>query len=296
MLLLMPASPVQAQAVLWVAPNGNDANVCSQTAPCLTFQGAVLKGNVAQINCLSSGNYGIVTITASITIDCGTGNVGNIDVPGNTNAITINTPTAATIVLRHLSLNGLHNPNGIYGINTVAFSSGTLVVEDCTIQGFTHGFGIAFFPTAGRGLLQVSNSQIIDNIGGITVQPSNGQIASATLSRVAMVANSTYGLVLSGSGVIAGTMRESIAGENAYGVFVDATQAFFTIEESSVIANTTAGIHTQSGGAVLNVGSSTIGANLVGVDPQAGSIISFGNNQFSANAADGNFTGTKALK
>ena len=42
------------------------------------FQGAVNKGNVGLINCLTSGNYGAVTITASIIIDCGAGNIGNI--------------------------------------------------------------------------------------------------------------------------------------------------------------------------------------------------------------------------
>jgi hypothetical protein len=299
MLLLMPAGPVHAQATLWVSALGNDGNVCSQAAPCLTFQGAVNKG-AGQINCLTSGDYGPVTITASITIDCGTGNVGNIKLSngvGNGNAITISTSGAATIVLRHLSLNGLHIVNGSFGINASTFPSGTLVVEDCTIQGFSGGFGIAFQPTAGRGLLQVSNTQILDNQVGIGVQASSGQIASVTLSQVAMVANLSWGLALAGPGVVAGTMRDSLAGENAYGVYTDtAVQAFFTIEESSVIANTTAGIFTQSAGAAFNVGSSTLGANGIGVNPSAGSIISFGNNQFSANATDGNFTGTKTLK
>jgi hypothetical protein len=296
MLLLMSAGPVRAQSVLWVAYNGSDANACTQAFPCLTFQGAITKGGVSQINCLTSGNYGPVTITASITIDCGTGNVGIIDATLGVSAVTINASAAATIVLRHLGMNGLHAIGSNHGIVTQAFPSGTLDVEDCTIQGYSNGFGIVFLPTAGRGLLQVSNTQIVDNSGAITVQPANGQIASVTLSRVAMVANSNFGLVLAGEGVVAGTMRDSIAGENAYGVYAGSTQAFFTIEESSIIANTTAGIHAQTAGVVVNVGASTIGANAVGVQATAGSIISFGNNQFSANASDGNFSGTKAVK
>jgi hypothetical protein len=297
MLLLISASPVRAQATLWVATFGNDGAACSQASPCLTFQGAVNKGNASQINCLNSGDYGAVTITASITIDCGTGNVGIIQLAtgnaGNGNAITISTPAAATIVLRHLSLNGYHN--GFFGINTSSFSSGTLVVDECTIQGFTQG--ILFTPQAGRGLLQVSDSQILDNTVGIAVSPNHGQIASVALSQVAVVTNSFAGLELNGAGTIAGTMRDSIAGEGAYGVTTDAsTQSFFTIENSSVIANTTAGILTQSAGAVLNVGASTFGANAVGVQANAGSIISFGNNQFSANTADGTFTGMKAVR
>ena len=134
MVLLISASPVRAQNVLWVSATGSDANACSQSAPCATFQGAINKGGVAQINCLNSGNYGPFTITASITIDCGTGNVGNGCQPAGT-AITLNTAAAATVVLRHLSLNGLGT--AATGI-AQSFSSGTLIVEDCMIHGFNN--------------------------------------------------------------------------------------------------------------------------------------------------------------
>src|SRR3954451_5767776 len=100
---LISASPARAQNVLWVSATGSDAVVCSQAAPCLTFQGAINKGSVSQINCLTSGNYGAFTVTASITVDCGTGNVGTVF---SGSAITLNTNSSATVVLRHLSLNG----------------------------------------------------------------------------------------------------------------------------------------------------------------------------------------------
>ena len=90
MVLLISASPVRAQNVLWVSTSGSDANVCSQTSPCATFQGAINKGSVAQINCLSSGNYGAFTVTASITIDCGTGQHRQRG-PSVGTAITLNT-------------------------------------------------------------------------------------------------------------------------------------------------------------------------------------------------------------
>jgi hypothetical protein len=296
MVLLFVASPVQAQSVLWVASNGSDANACSQTSPCATFQAALNKGSVSQINCLTSGNYGAVTITASIVIDCGTGNVGTVSVigSGSGNAITINTSSAATIVLRHLSLNG--NNLATFGIMADPFSSGTLVVEDCTIQGFI-SVGIFFTPSAGRSLLQVSDSRISGNAFGIDVNPASGQIASVTLNRVELTGNSTDGLVLPGLGVIAGTLRDSVvAGNGQFGVVAQATQVFFTVEESSIVANLTAGIQTNSAGAVVNVGASTIGGNGTGVRSLQGSLISFGNNQMSANGTDGNFTSTTALR
>src|SRR3977135_4527566 len=100
MVLVISASPVRAQSVLWVSATGSDHAVCNQWAPCLTFQGAINKGSVTQINCLTSGSYGAFTITASITVDCGTGNVGNVVVSGGSTAIAITTGSAATIILR----------------------------------------------------------------------------------------------------------------------------------------------------------------------------------------------------
>jgi hypothetical protein len=299
MVLLISASPAGAQSRLWVSANGLDANSCSQQSPCATFQGAINKGSVSQVNCLTSGSYGPFTITASITIDCGAGNIGNVVVSLG-NAITINTASAATIVLRHLSLSGPVTATS--GINTQQFASGTLIVEDCMIHGFRNngtgnGTGISFGPTGGRGLLQVSNSLMFDNDVGILVSPASGQVASVTLDRVELVANSNTGLFLTGPGVVAGTMRDSVAGENgADGVFTDASQVFFTVEESSIVANLAFGIKTASAGSVVSVGASTIGGNGTGVNAQAGSLISFGNNQMSANGVNGSFSSTTPLR
>jgi hypothetical protein len=293
MALLMLANPVMAQNVLWVGPSGSDGNACSQTSPCATFQGAINQGSVSQINCLGSGFYGTITITALITIDCGAGNVGNI-VSSSTSAITINTTAAAIIIVRHLALNGLNN--FIPGIDAVSYFGGTLIVEDCMIQGYK-SFGIFFKPNQGRGLLQVSNSQILSNATGIVVAPPSGQIASVTLNHVELVGNSGDGLLLDGGGVVAGTMRNSVVGENGVsGVVAIASQVFFTVEESSIVANLVNGIQTNSANAIVNVGSSTIGGNGTGVKAIAGQIISFGNNQMSVNAVNGTFTGTTALQ
>jgi hypothetical protein len=294
MVLLFAASPAQAVQVLWVASNGSDANNCFVTSPCATFQGAINKGSVVKINCLTSGDYGAFTITASIIVDCGAGNVGNVNLFSGSAAITINTPSAATIVLRHLSLYG--NNTGIRGIDANSFASGTLVIEDCTIEGF-QGDGLRFDPNAGRGLLQVSDSRIVNNSNnGIVIVPLTNQIATVTLNRVELTGNSVDGIFL-GGGIVAGTMRDSVvAGNGNVGILGGASQVFFTIEESSIVANLGFGILTGSAGTVLNVGASTIGGNGTGVLAQAGSLISFGNNQMSANGANGNFTSTTALR
>jgi hypothetical protein len=294
MVLLFSASPVRAQSVAWVSANGSGL-VCSETSPCATFAAAIATG-ASQINCLSSGSYGTFTTNASVTIDCGTGNVGNI-ASSSASAITISTTSAATIILRHLALNGLSTISSIDGIRATSFPSGTLIVEDCMIHGYHDGFGINFEPNSGRGLLQVSNSQIFDNADGIIVSPANGQIASVTLNKVELVANSIDGLGLAGSGVVAGTMRDSVVGENGnVGVLAEAGQVFFTVEESSIVDNLVNGIQTASAGSAIKVGASTIGGNGTGVLASAGSIVSFGDNHVSDNGSDGTFTSTKALK
>jgi hypothetical protein len=293
-ILLFSASPVMAQQ--WVGPNGSDANSCTQTAPCATFQGALNKfpGQVLQINCLASGSYGSFTITSSIVVDCGAGNIGNI-VSSIANGITINTTAKSTIILRHLAFNGLGNVN-YWGIITSQFAGGgTLIVEDCMIYGYSGNTGIIFTPNGGRGLLQVSNSEIFGNDAGIGVTAVSS-IASVTLNHVEIVGNAGFGLAVAGD-VVVGTMRDSlISSHGGDGIYAGANQVFFTVEESSIIANLTNGIHTVSAGAAIKVGASTIGGNGTGVRADAGSIVSFGNNQVSDNGSDGSFTSAKALK
>ena len=63
---VVPASAQTLRA--WVAPGGNDANGCTVSAPCQTFQGADQKvGSGGEIICLTGGSYGPLTITKSLT-------------------------------------------------------------------------------------------------------------------------------------------------------------------------------------------------------------------------------------
>jgi hypothetical protein len=221
MAFVVPMSLAHAQNLAWVASNGNVANTCTETSPCATFAGALAKGP-AQINCLGSGNYGplnstTASITGSLIIDCGDGNVGEMTTGGGNAAININASSVATIVLRHLSLNG-GDITGVTGINTQGFPGGTLIVENCMIHGFygteTTGNGIYFAPTSGRGLLQVSDSLFYDNNNNrIEVNPSSGVIASVVLNRDEFTANPgnvAFGIFFTGAGTVAGTMRDTV--------------------------------------------------------------------------------------
>ena len=92
-------------------------------------------------------------------------------------------------------------------------------------------------------------------------------------------------------------MRDSVVGATGLaGIYANASQVYFTVEQSSIVANLQYGIYAGSSGAVLNVGGSTIGGNGTGVKAAQGQLISFGNNQMSANGTNGNFTSTTTLR
>src|SRR5438046_8447813 len=100
------ASSAYAQATrTWVSGVGDDANPCSRTAPCKTFAGAISKTAAGgEIDCLDPGGFGAVTITKSITIDCGT-NAGGI-LNAGTNGVIVNAGTSDKVVLRNLVIQG----------------------------------------------------------------------------------------------------------------------------------------------------------------------------------------------
>src|SRR6187551_1696087 len=155
----------------WVSGVGDDVNPCSRTAPCKTFAGAISKTAAGgEINCLDPGGFGAVTITKSLTIDCGETH-GSILASG-TNGVNINDslsafPNTSRVVLRGLSINGAGagaaaqgTPGtGLVGVN---FTSGaSLYMEDVYIQNFNAGtaVGVRFAPNA-LARLQMDNVTI----------------------------------------------------------------------------------------------------------------------------------------
>jgi hypothetical protein len=295
--LVMLAAPAQATSVqTWVASSGTDSGSCAQAAPCATFTYAMSQtSSGGAIGCLSSGNFGSLYITGSITIDCGTGQEGTITCSGCT-GITIATSSAANIILRHLSIKGIITVGG-YGIDATMAAGGTLTVQHCSISG-QNDSAINFSPTSGRAQLVVSDTEMNNNGFGIYINPSSGVIVSAMLERVQITTVGDVGLWLNGSGTIAGTLRQSlIAGSAAYGIDATATGGvYFTVEESSVIDNLGVGIAAFAPGVNIGVGASTIGGNGTGVaESSGGSLISFGNNQMSTNGTNGTFSSTTPL-
>jgi hypothetical protein len=167
--LLLPflsAAPAQAQATrTWVSGVGDDANPCSRTAPCKTFAGAISKTAAGgEIDCLDPGGFGAVTITKSMTIDCGT-NAGGI-LNSLANGVIVNAGASDKVVLRNLVIQGTISTNT--GLNGIRFLAGQeLQLDRVVIQGAS-GFCVDMNKTT-LGLLYVRSSYFTECASGIVV-------------------------------------------------------------------------------------------------------------------------------
>src|SRR5277367_1461836 len=122
--MTLGTSLAHAQATrTWVSGVGDDANPCSRTAPCKTWAGAISKTAAGgEMDALDPGGFGAVTITKSITLDGGGGQVASVLVAG-TNGIVVQAGAADTVILRNLRLNGISG-TGTGGLNGILFTSG----------------------------------------------------------------------------------------------------------------------------------------------------------------------------
>jgi len=169
--IFLLSSAAQAQATrTWVSGVGDDVNPCSRTAPCKTFAGAISKtAPGGEIDALDPGGFGALTITKSLTIDGGGGQVASVLVSG-TNGIVVAAGPTDVVTLRNLRINGIvSGANG--GIDGIHYTSaGDLHVENCYIFGFK-GDGIKVGTTA-AGALFVTDTFLTNNKNGIEIGSS----------------------------------------------------------------------------------------------------------------------------
>jgi pectate lyase len=117
---LLASAPAHAQATrTWVSGVGDDVNPCSRTAPCKTFAGAISKTAAGgEIDCLDPGGFGALTITKSITLDCGGGGIVGSILASAVNGINVNA-AGGNVIIRNLSINGAGTALGIRGVNVL---------------------------------------------------------------------------------------------------------------------------------------------------------------------------------
>lgn len=240
-LISLPAGSANAQATrTWVSGVGDDVNPCSRTAPCKTFPGAISKTAAGgEIDCLDPGGFGTVTITKSITIDCGA-NTGGILSTGTSAGVIVNAGAADKIVLRNLLIQGSNG--GTPATNGVRFLAG-LELDRVAIIGYTTT-GVDVNKTA-QGILSVRNSYFAEGANGIklltTVSNITASISNTSFNNLAAngveantnsfanVSNSVFSTI-GGSAMLASASPPSLAligavlgDADAIAVFVDRT-------------------------------------------------------------------------
>lgn len=183
--VLLGTTLMNAQATrTWVSGVGDDANPCSRTAPCKTFAGAISKtAPGGEIDALDPGGFGALTITKSITLDGGGGQVASVLVAG-TNGIVVAAGATDIVIIRNMRLDGLlGGGNANAGINGIRFLTGKeLHIQSCTIFGFNNA-GIDLEPTSGGGTVIISDTWSQNNkFAGLFAKGSSGNAVSISVS------------------------------------------------------------------------------------------------------------------
>jgi hypothetical protein len=278
--MLLSQAPAQAQATrTWVSGVGDDANPCSRTAPCKTFAGAIAKtAPGGEIDALDPGGFGALTITKSITIDGGGGQVASVLVAG-TNGIVVAAQPGDVVILRNMRLNGLlggGNSNaGLSGIRLL--SAALLSIENCVIFGFSN-FGIDA-ANSGNSVLNVTNTNITNVASGINLSPAgtlNGQADHVTIQKA-----SANGITSAGGNVAFTITNSNIVNAANTGVNAGASANVVLDIDSSVVANNNTGFATA--GALIRISRKQIYDNNVNYAVTGGSIATSGDNYVAVN-------------
>ncbi|HEV2351792.1 MAG TPA: right-handed parallel beta-helix repeat-containing protein [Terriglobia bacterium] len=273
--LLLGAISTYAQATrTWVSGVGDDANPCSRTAPCKTFAGAISKTAAGgEIDALDPGGFGGVTITKSITLDGGGGQVGSVLVSG-TNGITVVAGSSDVVTLRNLQINGIGS-----GLSGVRFNSGAVLdIQHCKIFNFSLN-GIDVEVSSAADVI-VADTTSYNNGGSGLYATSTGGVVAVTVERSIFEDNTAGVFAGSGSSV---AVRDSAAGINIYGFMAQGSGAAMTMNIANSMAsnNTSGGI--AAGGLSANSTIRITGVSIFGngaglVILTHGTIASFGNN------------------
>ena len=255
----------QTNFVTFVSSSGSDGNNCATPATaCRFFSGALSKtfdgGNV---QCVDAGNFGLFTITISVTIDCLVGGGGI-----NTQFFTINAP-GKTVILRNIAVNGF-NILGPIDIQAAA----SVYIENAVVGSGTTAISDR---RAGPAKLVISNSSIVNNPGvGILVAPASGVIG-VELDHVRSAYN-TYGLAVASGGRV--MIKNSVfTGNSIAGIQADGG-ATVSVSATEVSYNST-GI--GANGTVM-LSNANITSNSLAIN---GPTQSLGNNLIFANSVDG---------
>ena len=266
----------------WVSGVGDDANPCSRTAPCKTFAGAISKTAAGgEISTLDPGGFGAVTITKSITIS-GDGTLSGILAAG-TNGIIVNAGAADKVIIRGISIAGANT--GLNGIRYLA--GGQLTVENVTIYGFQAGATSRAIDVslATSGELFVNNTTITNCENGIRLATTAGTL-QATIDRVTIQNTDGQAVEAISGNVIASITGSDFSGNALAGVRAGGAMTIINVE-STLLAYNFVGVNAAVPGARIRISNNTIVNNGTGIAFAGGGFVdSAGNNRVDGNGAN----------
>jgi hypothetical protein len=276
----------------WVsATSGSDSNPCTRSSPCLTFAGAIAQTSASgEISCLDAGDFGTVTITKALTINC-EATLGSVLVSG-TNGIVVQAGTGDVVTLKGLEFEGLNA-----GLNAVRFLSGKeLHMHKFQIRNFTNS-GIDIEPSNSTRVF-LADGYISDcGVGGtgfaaILVKPNSGANTSVSINHLQMEdnLNGVFADGSGGGGVSHVQVRDSVVSASSNnGISISSAGASSTADVVNNIIryNVNTGAVVTGAAATLKLGGNTITNNVTGVASSGGTLQSFKNNQITDNSNDG---------
>ncbi len=253
----------------WVSGSGSDSNACTFASPCATFTGALAKTTAGGIiTAKDAGDFGVVTITQSVTID-GEG-LGSITVPTtDTAGISINA-SSGNVTIRNLTINGV----GVGAVGILVESTANVTVDNCWIENFTED---GIWTTAG-GTLTVENSRIQSfAYYGIEIDATGNNVAVKNT----VISGGDTGFQVDEVG---GTVNASLQNVTIHGASIAAVDvgAGTTQITGSVLTQSVYGVYAIDG-ATVSVASSMITANTTGACSGVSSKIRLDNNDIYDN-------------
>lgn len=223
----------------YVSGKGTDTGICPVIEPCATFAYALsVVAAGGMISCLDPGDYGAVTITKAISIDCGR-YIGSISSPG-TDGIVVNAGANDKISLRNLAING-----GGSGGNGIRFLAGReLFLDHIVIQQVT---------ATGIDIAQTQNTRV-------------------TFKHVTITQGTTGIKTNTTTGGVNGTLEDILITDMSSHGFEAIANTFLTIKSLNSSNNAGDGAHSDGASVNLVVLDSVVQANNIGFNAVAGSI------------------------
>jgi hypothetical protein len=282
----------------WVSGAGSDANLCTRTAPCATWTVAIANTAAGgEVDALDPGDFGPVTITGSITLDGGGGQVASILMPAanSSTGILIEAGSTAVVTIRNIRIQGaLANIATEAGIADIG--AGTVHIEHCVIAG-VGGNGMYIAPQnqpAAGSQVFVEDTVVQDSgYNGIYILGQSSANVHVTVSSSRFTGNGLFGLYAAEYSRV--TVRNSESSGNAFAGYQANARNGTTILsmiDSVATNNLDGGVIAGGGGGTSTVRIANMGLfnNVTGLITGAnGSIVSFGNNN---NSGSGTPTGS----